>query len=921
MTGDNTWHTTYDCSIQEEVMLRVLPEVLPADNPQQSTLCSHVGLHGNHPCRHCGFGGPELERKSDEGYESHFSPGVPRTTADTLAAVHAQIRAAGLGVAKTVADMQTMSGVKDTLAEYWIQQLIVLAREKQQVRIRNTTTRDLRLNARRVLNRAAIVREIEMEIQDELMRWLVTQPDVDFQALTPNSPLRLELRPGVHFNSLLCVESLDVHRDTPVELLHTYLLGVEKYSWYHIHNSWTDSQRDTFATRLQALSLDGLSLPALRASWMLQHPNNLIGKHLKALQQLTMFHLDDSLCDVLTFDLIKATGELGALLWFPKIDDIKEYQEDLTILIGNLLDIWSRIDPQRIFVKLKLHILLHVLEDVRTHGPGILNSTEVFEAFNAVFRGSSVLSNHLAPSRDIANSSAVMESYKHIVSGGWWTDRDGSHVRAGFRVRQSFTDPHVNGQMGIESARDKPGDIHCLQKTRKQAALTWGSLHIEVVNPHGISPVLDSTWYPCQYMVSQHLDRCRVGSWVFADLAGQTVAGRIIQLLISATPEPDVDALVVMKLYTIPSSRHPHFSMPELRRDADDKMHTVVTPKSILFIVNVQHNCRDSVCTASGRQVVRQERQDSNITRPAIQHTNDTLYLINTHALHHAALLRQALSRELTKPLPYIIDRPAEHKIVAATLRSTHQARRQKDADARRTRKEKATADKANLTPNLVVPTGTGEVFAPTHGGGRAGASRSPPPATASTTDRPHATSSSSTGRSVESEDLPGQKSTSSVQMRARANAGGVSEFLPDSAGAMAGTSPSWAQTQEWTASTSHALAGYLPEPSGGHPEPMPAGAQAGSNWMTLASGQRRETWSAYEGKRVLEGLQMVSSRQVHGRRATEAENACTIPQQEGRLHYEESITRSGQLGNEALSMREYHGSFPGGQLFCPPRG
>lgn len=89
--------------------------------------------------------------------------------------------------------MQTMSGVKDPLAEYWIQQLIVLAREKQQVRIRNTTTRDPRLNARRVLNRAAIVREIEMEIQDELMRWLVTQPDVDFQALTPNSRTVLTL--------------------------------------------------------------------------------------------------------------------------------------------------------------------------------------------------------------------------------------------------------------------------------------------------------------------------------------------------------------------------------------------------------------------------------------------------------------------------------------------------------------------------------------------------------------------------------------------------------------------------------------------------------------------------------------------------------------------------------------------------------
>ncbi|OJT10831.1 hypothetical protein TRAPUB_12643 [Trametes pubescens] len=456
ISGDNLWHDAYDCSAREDIMLRIIPEVLPADNPQQSASCSHVGLHGNHPCRRCEFGGTELERETDEGYETHFSPGTPRTAAQTLSAIRAQLRAAALGVAKTVAEMQTISGVKDPLAEYWIQRLIPLAREKQQVRIRNPGTRDPRLHPRRVLNRAAIIAEIEAEIQDELMQWLITQPDKNYESLPPNSPQCLELRASIHFNSLLCADTLDVHRDTPVELLHTYLLGVEKYSWYYLHNEWTDPQSDLFAARLQSSSLDGLTLPALRASWMLQHPNNLIGKHLKALQQLTVFHLDDSLCAPITFDLIKATGELGALLWFHEIEDMKVYQEDLTILIGNLLDIWARIDPQRVFVKLKLHILLHILEDVHTHGPGILNSTEVFEAFNAVFRGSSIFSNHLAPSRDIANSSAILESYKHVVSGGWWTSEDGLHLRAGYKVRQYFSDPQVTRQLGLEEQEDKP---------------------------------------------------------------------------------------------------------------------------------------------------------------------------------------------------------------------------------------------------------------------------------------------------------------------------------------------------------------------------------------------------------------------------------------------------------------------------------
>ncbi len=123
----------------------------------------------------------------------------------------------------------------------------------------------------------------------------------------------------------LSIKALDVHRDTPVEILHTYLLGVDKYSWFHLHDDWSDTQKGVFAVRLQSSSLHGLSLPALRAQWMMQHPNNLIGKHLKALQQLTIFQLDDNLCDDLVFDLWRATGELGAVLWFHEIEDRRSY--------------------------------------------------------------------------------------------------------------------------------------------------------------------------------------------------------------------------------------------------------------------------------------------------------------------------------------------------------------------------------------------------------------------------------------------------------------------------------------------------------------------------------------------------------------------------------------------------------------------
>lgn len=134
-----------------------------------------------------------------------------------------------------------------------------------------------------------------------------------------------QLRPGDHFNPVLDVVGLEGPRDTPVELLHTYLLGQDKYLWRLATQPWDKTKEEIFSIQLASSSIDGLSVSSIRAEYLVKYKNSLVGNHFKLLQQVSVFHLYDGVCPPLVFDLWKATGELGALLWYHRIDNIERY--------------------------------------------------------------------------------------------------------------------------------------------------------------------------------------------------------------------------------------------------------------------------------------------------------------------------------------------------------------------------------------------------------------------------------------------------------------------------------------------------------------------------------------------------------------------------------------------------------------------
>ncbi|KAK7012711.1 hypothetical protein R3P38DRAFT_3324066 [Favolaschia claudopus] len=486
----------------------------------------------------------------------------------------------------------------------------------------------------------------------------------------------LDEQPGDKMNPLLDIAGLDPSQDTPVELLHTILLGVIKYIWHHMNtNRWSDSDRHLLAIRLQTTDLSGLTVPPLRAGYMMQYRKNLIGKHFKTLMQVLTFHVHE-MASPDEFSLIKAAGELGARLWVPEIDDMDQYLADLKVAIANLLDAFDAVEPLRILTKIKLHLLAHIPDDVRRFGPLIRSSTEIYESYNTVFRLCSVLSNHLAPSRDISRKFSSMSRVKHLLSGGYWKDSHSNWINSGEAVKDALqTDIVLQRHLGWVSHKQiNPGTITPVALKRKPA-FEWAAS--AAAKQSTLMPP-DSVWRAGRSLTTRDGDQVSVGSWVVAKHEGKMIFGRIQELLVGKKH------LVNLEQFKIGANRHPVFDWPVLRRPNGTEI--VAGAKSFIVLEGSSHDCRQGHCKPAVVGKQRQERQETTQDKSLIRHTDDDHFILNMSGLHNFVKICRTLPHSLTdvRPLHPADRREQFHNRAAEKVRVARDKSRKKTAAKRR---------------------------------------------------------------------------------------------------------------------------------------------------------------------------------------------------------------------------------------------
>ncbi|CAD6935122.1 unnamed protein product [Tilletia caries] len=219
----------------------------------------------------------------------------------------------------------------------------------------------------------------------------------------------------------------DICSGTPVDLLHTYQLGIVKYVWAQMLSKATETQKVEIAARLSAAPMDAVARTgALRGSWLVSNAGGLVGKDLKSIAQVaaTAFYpmMKNGTMELEVWGAWSAVGQLGRLLFVEEIDrkDLHKYKEEVKCAIMVFLGTAAVAFPAQILSKPKFHMLLHMADNIEQYGPAKGFSSERYESFNAVLRKASICSNRSAPSKDILTRVQNQELIRHVAASGCW---------------------------------------------------------------------------------------------------------------------------------------------------------------------------------------------------------------------------------------------------------------------------------------------------------------------------------------------------------------------------------------------------------------------------------------------------------------------------------------------------------------------
>jgi hypothetical protein len=166
----------------------------------------------------------------------------------------------------------------------------------------------------------------------------------------------------------------DTVKDTPVEVLHVFLLGPVKYLFGDFISGLDELQKKELLALWDCFNTNSLNIPSIRPTSMVQYCSSLIGKDFRIILQAAPFIFFQFMTPS-QINIWSSLCSLGSLIFQTHIEDMQLYISDLKKHIDTFF--YHIIQDSAQWVnKAKFHMLLHLPESILRYGPASLFATE-----------------------------------------------------------------------------------------------------------------------------------------------------------------------------------------------------------------------------------------------------------------------------------------------------------------------------------------------------------------------------------------------------------------------------------------------------------------------------------------------------------------------------------------------------------------
>jgi len=224
---------TYDPIKREEVLVVGGVFCFEGDNPMQAEAASIIGGNGTHACRSCMV---SSAIKSSEDLARYLNLGDPRSWQRSVDLIKTLIDKTETQSFGQIKKLYSESGVKDTICSIFVEKLF----------------------AKPEGGRTGEIADIKSNLPDK------------------------------YYNPLIRLEEYNGFRDTPVEVLHTVLLGTAKWLLRSTFGEMSPLMKHNVTLRLDGVSFIKIPIK-ITGKYLIQHYRSFVGKEIKAITQLAPF--------------------------------------------------------------------------------------------------------------------------------------------------------------------------------------------------------------------------------------------------------------------------------------------------------------------------------------------------------------------------------------------------------------------------------------------------------------------------------------------------------------------------------------------------------------------------------------------------------------------------------------------------------